>query len=198
MLKTSHVLGFKKEYYDLYDFFNTRPDGKSLRNFVSYVESLTEKTSFRDDDEKLKFKGDMLEVLSEIFFNNFENDEAVGIREYEPVKLDEDYGVDAVGINPNNDKVAIQVKYRSNPFDPILYEEVAKTFCSGLLNFQCHVEKPNSIYVFTTSNLKSKALDHVLGSRVRMINFDIISRKIDNNHSFWKEAYNLIFEYLDQ
>lgn len=198
MLKTAHVLGFKKEYYDLYDFFNTRPDGKTIRNFVLSVEDLSNKVKFQDDDQRLKFKGDMLEVLSEIFFRNFENDEAVGIRNYEPVKLDEDFGVDAVGINPNNDKVAVQVKYRSNPLDPILYEDVAKTFCSGLLNFGCDVTKPNSIYVFTTSNTISKALDRVLGNRARIINYDVISRKIDNNHSFWLNAYNMIFEFLDQ
>ena len=198
MLKTSHVLGYKKEYFDLYDFFNSRPDGKSIRNFVLCVDELSNKIKFPDDDLKLKFKGDMLEVLSEIFFKNFENDEAVGIREYQPVKLDEDFGVDATGINPNNDKVAIQVKYRANPLEPILYEDVAKTFCSGLLNFQCDVTKPNSIYVFTSSNICSKAMDRVLGNRVRVINNDIISRKIDNNHSFWLNAYNMIFEFLDQ
>ena len=198
MLKTAHALGYPEEYHNTYDFFNTRQDGKTLRNFVATVEGLSEKIKFSDDDAKLKFKGDMLEVLSEIFFNTFESDESVGIKNYEPVLLNEDFGVDATGINPNNDKVAIQVKYRSNILDPILYEDVAKTFCSGLINFQCDVTKPNSLYVFTTSNLASKAMDKVLGNRVRMINFDVISRKIDNNHTFWLNAYDMIFKFLDQ
>lgn len=198
MLKTAHALGYPKEYHDFYCSFNDRQDGKTLRNFVSSVESLSEKIEFPDDDAKLKFKGDMLEILSEIFFCSFENDEAVGLRNYEPVLIGEDYGVDATGINPNNDKVAVQVKYRSNILDPILYEDVAKTFCSGLLNLQCDVTKPNSIYVFTTSNITSKAMDKVLGNRVRVLNFDVISRKIDNNHSFWLSAYDMIFKFLDQ
>jgi predicted helicase len=54
-----------------------------------------------------------------------------GVRDYEPVAINEDYGVDAVGINPNGLRVAVQCKYKNS--EPVTYADLAKTFTSGLL-----------------------------------------------------------------
>jgi hypothetical protein len=56
----------------------------------------------------------------------------------------------------------------------------------------------NSIYVFTTAVAFSSAVDKNLGSKVVKIDRNVISRKIDNNRTFWQYAYDEIYSTLDQ
>jgi len=37
----------------------------------------------------------------------------------------------------------------------------------------------------------------VLGDKLVIVARDMISRRIDNNETFWKYAFSKIFEYLD-
>ena len=194
MLKHTDVLANPQIYHDLYDVWRQKTSFQTINEWINDVEILA--NAMPDNDSALKLRGDMLEVLSEIFFNAFQNDEAVGIKEYSPVSIDEDYGVDATGINPNGIKVAVQCKYKN--FEPVTYTELAKTFTSGLLILKCDLMQANSIYVFTTAVQFSSAIDKNLGSKVVKIDRNVISRKIDNNRTFWQYAYDQIFETLDQ
>ena len=193
MLKHPAVLAQKRHYFELYDSFAQDPEKKTLSAWMENIESLSRKF---DEEEALKFKGDNFEVLSEIFFNCFHADESVGLTNYIPTPLEEDYGVDATGINPIGKKCAVQCKYKS--FQPVLYEELAKTFSSALLNMNCDVMSPNSIYVFTTAVNASTAISKVFGNRVRMIDHNVISRKINHNETFWNYALDRIFETIEQ
>jgi hypothetical protein len=193
MLKHTDILAKPQMYHDLYDAWSQKNSGQTINNWIADVETLA--NTMPDTDSALKLRGDMLEVLSEIFFNAFQNDESVGIKEYAPVAIDEDYGVDATGINPNGIKVAVQCKYKN--FEPVTYTELAKTFTSGLLILKCDLMQANSIYVFTTAVAFSSAVDKNLGSKVVKIDRNVISRKIDNNRTFWKYAFDQIFETLD-
>lgn len=194
MLKHPDILANPKMYYDLYDRWSQKTSFQTINEWINDVEILA--NAMPDNDSALKLRGDMLEVLSEIFFNAFQNDEAVGIKDYAPVSIDEDYGVDATGINPNGIKVAVQCKYKN--FESVTYTELAKTFTSGLLILKCDLMQANSIYVFTTAVQFSSAVDKNLGSKVVKIDRNVISRKIDNNRTFWQYAYDEIFETLDQ
>jgi hypothetical protein len=194
MLKHPNILANPKLYYDLYDRWSQKTSHQTINEWINDVEVLA--NTMPDTDSALKLRGDMLEVLSEIFFNAFQNDEAVGIKDYVPVAIDEDYGVDATGINPNGIKVAVQCKYKN--FEPVTYTELAKTFTSGLLILKCDLMQANSIYVFTTAVAFSSAVDKNLGSKVVKIDRNVISRKIDNNRTFWQFAYDEIFSTLDQ
>ena len=118
------------------------------------------------------------------------------MKDYTPVPLEEDYGVDGIGINPKGTRCAVQCKYKN--FQPVLYEELAKTFTSALCTMNCDVLQENSIYVFTTAVEFTVAIDKQLGNKVRRIDLNVISRKIDNNHTFWDYAYDIIFETLDR
>ena len=193
MLKHPDVLANPKMYYDLYDRWSQKTSFQTINEWINDVEILA--NTMPDTDSALKLRGDMLEVLSEIFFNAFQNDEAVGIKDYEPVAINEDYGVDAVGINPNGLRVAVQCKYKN--FEPVTYTELAKTFTSGLLILKCDLMQANSIYVFTTAVQFSSAVDKNLGSKVVKIDRNVISRKIDNNRTFWQYAFDEIFSTLD-
>jgi hypothetical protein len=194
MLKHTDILAKPQMYHDLYDAWSQKNSRQTINNWIADVETLA--NTMPDTDSALKLRGDMLEVLSELFFNCFQADEAVGLKNYSPVVLGEDFGVDAIGINANGTKVAVQCKYKN--LEPVTYSELAKTFTSGLLNLQCDILNSNSIYVFTTAFSFSSAVDKVLGSKVVKIDRNVISRKIDNNRTFWQYAYDQIFETLDQ
>jgi hypothetical protein len=193
MLKHTDILANPQMYYDLYNTWSQKTSFQTINEWIVDVEKLA--NGMPDVDSSLKLRGDMLEVLSEIFFNCFHADEAVGLREYTPVAIDEDFGVDATGINPANTKVAVQCKYKN--FEPVTYAELARTFTSGMLNLNCDVTMRNSIYVFTTAVQFSSAVDKVLGSKVVKIDRNVISRKIDNNRTFWEYAFDEIYNTLD-
>ena len=136
----------------------------------------------------------MLEVLSELFFNTFQADETIGIRDYAPVTLTDDFGVDATGINTNGHKVVIQVKYRGNPENVIPYADIARTFTSAVcqLGILDVVHHERTVYLFTTSKGVTAAYEKVMGRKSVIINRAMIGRKIDNNHNFWHNAFTLI------
>lgn len=193
MLKHNIISSYPKEYFDLYSEFK---NGGTIREWGNYVER--ELSKFTDDDVKNKFRGDMLEVLAEIFFNVFHADEGIGIKDYTPIEITEDYGVDATGINVNGHNIAMQVKYRANPFDLITYADMARTYTSALCQLQMKdvYLHDHTLYLFTISNGVTGACEKVLGRKLIIINRGIISTKIDNNVNFWSESYNMIFEKL--
>jgi len=196
MLKIKHVANHATEYYNL--FLDFHENGGTLKKFVERIEKLSEEIRFYNEDERNKFKGDSLEILAEIFFMNFASDEAVGLRDYAPVPLDEDYGVDATGINANGHRSVVQVKYRANPLEMITYEDIAKTAINGIYNFQLDKDQIHNIFIFTTSNHLSVQCKTFFGERLVFINREIIRNKIDNNANFWDFAFKEIFQYLDQ
>jgi len=191
------ISNYPLEYYEMFSFLKD-PENDTLRNFISYTEKLSNKINFYSDNDRDKFKGDTLELFSEIFFNAFQNDEAIGIKEYSPVDAEEDFGVDAIGINVNGYRSMIQVKYRSNPLDVIIYADIARTFTAGVINHLLDPNQNNTIYVFTTANDVSHQCKYILGKRLIVINKQIIKTKIDNNRNFWEFAFNEIYKYLDK
>ena len=79
MLKHPFVFSNKREIYSFYDSFKNAPV-KTFRAWIENVETISQ--NLPDEDSRLKYKGDMLEVLSEIFFNSFSADESVGLKDY--------------------------------------------------------------------------------------------------------------------
>lgn len=142
----------------------------------------------QNNDPANKFKGDMLEILSEIFFGQFESDPAVGIRNYQPVPIAEDYGVDATGINVLNVPVVIQCKFRSNPSEAISYEDMAKTYTAGRIRHHIPLETDDTVILVTTCNSVSRACKEVFGSQLRLISKSILSQRVDGNLAFWESA----------
>ena len=75
MLEHSDILANPQMYYDLYDRWSQKTSFQTINEWINDVEILA--NTMPDNDSALKLRGDMLEVLSEIFFNAFQNDEAV-------------------------------------------------------------------------------------------------------------------------
>lgn len=192
---------YPPEYVDIY-----HPDTgvRIIDDFVHRVDTLSlpyilhRGEENQDDDPANKFKGDMLEVFSEIFFGAFLHDPAVGIHDYMPVPLSEDYGVDATGINVVNKEVVIQCKFRSNPSDAISYEDIAKTYAAGRKRHHQVLEADDTLILLTTCNSVSRACNEVFGSQLRLVGKSIISQRVDNNLGFWEEAEQRVALTLDK
>jgi len=176
--------------------FNFRDGNATLREFINAIERMINQKNLSDELAN-KYKGDYLEIFAEIFFNAFENDPSIGLKDYTPIAIENDYGVDATGINAVNNKVAVQVKYRSNPRDLVLYEEIAKTYTSGRIALELDLDKMNSIYVFTPAIGVTPACQKVLGNRLVILNIDIIGDYIRNNTNFWEYAFQEVYKYLN-
>ena len=73
MLKTSgHVKTHYKECCLLYEDFKSRNGvDATLQAFIGSVEGFA---NAKSEEDKYAFKGDMLEILAEIFFKAFAND----------------------------------------------------------------------------------------------------------------------------
>lgn len=181
------ISNYTKEIFEI--AYNFRYGRTTLKDLGRVIEDIS-------GDEK-KVKGDLFEIFAWIFFRLFENNPSVGLVEYEPIDIDEDYGVDGVGKNANGHKVAVQVKYRRNPKDLVLYTEIAKTYASGELMLGLNLKKENSIYVFTNCIDITPSCKKVFGNIVKILNTDGIDHYIHNNENFWESFYKEICDYLN-
>jgi len=195
MLKTSgHVKTHYKECCIIFEDFKNRNGVDATLN--AFKESIEQHAQNKPIDEQNIFKGDMLEILAEIFFKAFQNDPRVGLSDYTPVPLEEDYGVDGFGINAAGKQCAVQVKFRSNPLDSVTYAELARTYASAILLQKIPLEGDNCLYIFTTAQDVTHPNGTVFGSMLRVISHNIISEEINNNINFWNAAFEEIKETL--
>lgn len=210
MLKTAgHV---KKHYVPccvLFEEFKDRARRQTtLQDFMDYVEGIVSNglpampglpdgmAPITDPDKANIFRGDMLEVLAELFFKAFPNSPQVGLKDYTPVPLEEDFGVDGTGTNPTTTRCAVQVKYRGDPKDPVTYGELAKTYTSARVQLGLPMEGPDCLYLFTTANEVTPACQGVFKKMLRVLNREIIGNEINNNASFWQMAYEEVSQTL--
>lgn len=183
--------------------FNYDNGVKTIGEFVKRTEALAKEKYFNlpededDNNPAFKLKGDLLEILGDIFFNIHSADPAVGLIDYQSIPIDEDYGVDGIGTNVNGDKVAVQMKYKANPLTKIEYKEIARTYMAGRLVHNLPLENNDTIFVFTTGNETTASLQKVAANKLRVIDRKIIAGYVDNNQNFWLQAEELIMDTLD-
>lgn len=197
MLKCTMIHSYPREYFDLYQLAE---NGFTFRQWNNEVLRIANSRELNlDEDARNKFKGDMLEVFSEIFFYQFQTDEALGITEYQPIEINDDYGVDARGINVNGKQSAIQVKYRSNPEDKISYADIARTFTSAVLQLHMKdvIDNDRTVFLFTNAGGVTGAFDTVMQKKTVIITRAVIATKVDNNVTFWKNAFDMMWKTLD-
>lgn len=194
MLKCTMIHSYPREYFDLYQMAE---NGFTFRQWNNEVISMARR--IEDEDTRNKFKGDMLEVFSEIFFYQFQSDESLGVTEYSPIEINDDYGVDARGINVNGKQTAIQVKYRSNPEDKISYADIARTFTSAVLQLHMKdvIDNDRTVFLFTNAGGVTGAFDTVMQKKTVIITRGVIATKVDNNVTFWKNAFDMMWKTLD-
>jgi len=143
------------------------------------------------DKKYNKITGGVFEGFAIIFNHIFQNDPEVGLKFCSATKSNNDFGVDAIGVNANGISCATQIKFRSNIKDLITYEDICKTYTSGQIDFNIDTNKDNSIWVFTTGTVNYIALNR-FQNRLKVIDRKLIGTKINNNDSFWEEAWRLV------
>lgn len=199
MLKHNAIKCNGKIYNDLYYGLKSGGSFKDWNNdMIDFVNNLPKSGNKEEDkDQCNKFKGDMFEVFIEIFCNIFKSDEGLGISDYTPILINDDYGMDATGININGHQSAIQVKYRSNPLDEITWGDLAKTQGHAIaLGNRDIVNFDHTLFLFTTGKQANVHAKKMLGNRLVTINRGVISTKVRKNKSFWALAYGMIDEKL--
>jgi hypothetical protein len=170
-------------------------------NLIKTLDEYSHKIiSFADEvateEESNRIKGDMFEVLAAVFFERMGDSPSVGLNNYKTISLEEDFGVDGVGINAAGTRVAVQVKFRSNPTELITYTDLAKTFAAGITRHGIDPKADNSIYLFTNSAGANHRAKEILSSRLKVIHRNDIKSCIDNNLIFWKNFTVFIFRTL--
>jgi len=197
MLKIKHVSSYPDAYLQL---FQAPKDGQedTLREFMNAVERMVgpKGLKLRGQKDKYKFKGDALEILAELFFTRFNSDPAFGLTEYKPTNPNDDFGVDATGVNANGHLSVVQVKYRRNPANEIRYKDLAKTAIDGIYNFGVDGKQDYNVFLFTTADNVQWQAKKRLGNHLVIINRAIIKRTIDNNRNFWKLCFAEVQEYI--
>ena len=179
----------------------------TIENWISLVESHASNIGLNKDDaeERIKiqneFRGDMLEILAEIFFKNSEFDDRFGLSKYEVADSASDYGVDGIGYNSHGYKCAVQCKYRANPNpqgdDQIKYEDLTKTYFDGRENHNCDLDKENTVYLFTTANDCSHIVRKNFKKKLVFIGRNELSEIIHQNVNFWNICTKEIEDYLE-
>lgn len=191
-LTVEKVIKYKNDIIDIFVF------AKTIDDFVKKTEELSIK--YIDNEDTLNsFKGDTFEIFSELFFMTFHADPEVGLTNYEPIPLNEDYGVDAIATNVVGNNVVVQCKYKSNPMELIDYASICRTYSAGIEKHTVELNKSinNTIFIITTGAGVTEPCHNVFKNKLRVINKQILSSKIDNNQIFWKNCAEILISSIE-
>ena len=137
-----------------------------------------------EPEERARFLGDSLELLTEYLMkvNVMANNQ--GLLNYKPVPLRDDYGVDATGLK-NNEIVVVQCKYRHNPLAYVTYSAIARTFTHGVLKYGLDPKSKKNIWLVTTGAGANINCQKILSKNLHVLNRDHLKRQVDGNVDFW-------------
>jgi len=156
---------------------------------ISRIPSVIDQTSLDLHQLYTQFVGDWFEAFAEFFLKTFDNDERYGVKDYTPAVLEDDLGVDGYGFcyddTVSTHKCVVQVKYRLLKTDEIDYSALARTFTSGVLQFDVDPAVDNCIILFCSCKGANLNAQKVLGNRLHVIDDSMINKEI-NNVSFWQ------------
>lgn len=150
----------------------------------------------RYDSEK--YKGDAFEFFVEIFLLLHPNDNRVGVYQYRP-NQDNDNGVDGTGININNEKCVVQIKYRTNVLTELSSnkDSLANLITDGMMSHGVVADMNNSKnfrhFVFTTATgLNFYTDQEMFKSKVKCFGYNDFRSLLDNNLIFWDSVRDTI------
>ena len=151
--------------------------------------------SINPDDDIAKIKGDAFEVFCELFVNILGIHPHIGIDKYEPTE--EGYvGIDAFGVNLENERCAIQCKYMEDPTHELTSGN------SNIANFPARAEADNihwgvvtkhkKLFLITTgAGLNYQTIENYR-NRIFIINNKTIKKLVDKNLLFWRKCIELL------
>lgn len=135
-------------------------------------------------DDRLTFRGDALEVLTEYLMKVTPVANNSGLSNFKVVPLRNDYGVDAYG-DKNGVRVVVQCKFRSNPTDLVHYADLARTFTQGVLMYKLDPAQNKNLWLVTSSLGANHQSQKVLGKKLHVLGYQHLSKNLDGNVDFW-------------
>jgi hypothetical protein len=201
------VVTRKSEAVVLFDIMKMAADKRdkdlTLNGFVKTISDMAHDL-FTEDDDKNKFKGDMFEIFTEMYFGIITSQITGGVTEYEPLHGSEvsDDGVDGMGITYAGDRCVVQVKYRTNPTKQIFTNALKNTHSQGimehLIDFDISKDKKgidlrdNSIVLFTNCDGANKHAHEYFGRLLYVIGNKEISSEVNGNVFFWNACKEIL------
>ena len=178
---------------------------KNLKEFISKLVNLgkilPEKNPERwarhisPDDNYNEVVGAGFELFCELFVETFGADPSIGLCEYTPVE-ENDEGVDAYAKNINEEKSAVQCKFRSNPIDEFTAtnSNIANFLVEARFNGIDWEKKRDKKCMFLITT--AKGLCGYTAKKwhycIREINHNEISEWVNKNSIFWNNCVNRI------
>jgi len=145
-----------------------------------------------------KYKGDAFEFFVELFLALHPTDNRIGVYNYKP-NQENDNGVDGIGVNINNEKSVIQVKYRSNTQSELSSnkDSLGNLLTDGMLAHNVVADNTNPKnfrhFVFTTATgLNFYTDQEMFKSKVKCFGYNDFRSLLDNNLIFWNKVRDII------
>ena len=180
------------------------PQAKALFQDVTSWDDFNKNLHTIAEELKLWYKyedtlGDGMEVLVEGLILLTENNILVGISNYEPYPIHNDYGVDGVGYNIEGEKSVVQIKYR---IDPTVWltrnnDNLGAFIEQGLLReriINSDIGKAPRHYIFTSAaGVARKTMEETWNNaNIKVYGIGDIKKLIDGHTNFWKNFIELI------
>jgi len=163
---------------------NLLNDCHKLNTFLNKVEAQSKDPRCQDGD---KYKGDALELFAEALIKFSPIDGRIGITDYKPV-IENDTGVDGVGIGNNGNPATVQVKHRIANWILTADTDHLSNFPNA--SFMKYGVKPeddkNMLIITTAKELHHYTTTEMFGNKVRCLNRENLKHLVDDNKMFWK------------
>ena len=163
----------------------------TMNAFCNRVKKLAQKYSLSIDENE--FKGAALELFVEYMIKTGAEDNRIGIYDYEPV-LEDDFGVDGVGIGENGNPATVQVKFRRGDWVLTANEDHLSNFMtSSVFDYHVHIEDDKNMLIVTTGlKVDEFTLESMLKEKVRVLNRDDLRNMYDNKYEWWLRFYESV------
>ena len=192
-MKIDITHNFKTKSHDLEGLF------KGVKTLSHFMRNL-EKQSLIDPDRYStnKYLGDGFEFFIELLLKLHPTDNRLGVYNYSPI-LENDNGVDGIGININLESSVVQIKYRSNKKSMLTAtnDHLANLFSDGMLthNVTSDNDNPKNFrhFVFTTADgLHFYTDKEMFKHKVKTFGYKDIKNLVDKNLIFWDTLRTII------
>jgi hypothetical protein len=181
-MKIELIHRFKNRCHNLKDLLE---DCQKISTFCNKLEKQSVLYPNRYSPEK--YKGDGLEFLVEALLKLSPIDNRIGIGNYEPV-LENDTGVDGIGIGIDGNPATVQVKYRKSNYILTSNGDHLSNFVVASQNrYGVSVESNKNMLIITTGKgLHHYTEEDMFLNKVRCIGYEDLRDLLDNNFLFWE------------
>lgn len=170
--------------HQAYDIDALLQDTNKLSTFCSKLR--TQSTLHPDRIEPETYRGNGLELFTELLLTMFSLDARFGISNYTIVQID-DVGVDGYGIGTNGKPATVQVKFRpSNYALSANIDHLSNFTSSSMIHYDVDPKDSHNMLIITTAKgLHPHTDTEMFANKVRCIGYKQLQQIVDNNIPFW-------------